>query len=68
MSDDTPLARSAEAAVQVRYRSFGADLPRPTRTRVITVANQKGGVGVVEPPTTVVRVVRLTAGRRKGTR
>ncbi|HSN05913.1 MAG TPA: 16S rRNA (guanine(527)-N(7))-methyltransferase RsmG [Candidatus Angelobacter sp.] len=26
------------------------------------------GVGVVEPPTTVVRVVRLTAGRRKGTR
>lgn len=26
------------------------------------------GTGVVEPPTTVVRVVRLTAGRRKGTR
>ena len=45
MSDDTPLARSAEAAVQVQYRRFGEDLPRPTRTRVITVANQKGGVG-----------------------
>jgi len=45
MSDDTPLARSAEAAVQVQYRRFGDDLPRPTRTRVITVANQKGGVG-----------------------
>ena len=45
MSDDTPLARSAEAAVQVKYRRFGDDLPRPTRTRVITVANQKGGVG-----------------------
>jgi 16S rRNA (guanine527-N7)-methyltransferase len=26
------------------------------------------GVGVVDPPTTVVRVVRLTAGRRKGPR
>lgn len=26
------------------------------------------GVGVVEPPTTVVRVVRVTAGRRKGQR
>ena len=26
------------------------------------------GAGVVEPPTTVVRVVRLTAGRRKGSR
>jgi chromosome partitioning protein len=45
VSDDTPLARSAEAAVQVQYRRFGEDLPRPTRTRVITVANQKGGVG-----------------------
>jgi chromosome partitioning protein len=45
VSDDTPLARSAEAAVQVQYRRFGQDLPRPSRTRVITVANQKGGVG-----------------------
>ena len=45
MSDDTPLARSAEAVVSVQYRRFGDDLPRPTRTRVITVANQKGGVG-----------------------
>jgi len=45
VSDDTPLARSAEAAVQVQYRRFGGDLPRPTRTRVLTVANQKGGVG-----------------------
>jgi 16S rRNA (guanine527-N7)-methyltransferase len=26
------------------------------------------GMGVVDPPTTVVRVVRLTAGRRKGSR
>jgi chromosome partitioning protein len=43
--DDTPLARSAEAAVQVKYRRFGDDLPRPDRTRVLTVANQKGGVG-----------------------
>jgi len=43
--DDTPLARAAEAAVQVATRRFGEDLPRPTRTRIITVANQKGGVG-----------------------
>jgi len=43
--DDTPLARAAEAAVQVRTRRFGEDLPRPARTRVMTVANQKGGVG-----------------------
>jgi chromosome partitioning protein len=43
--DDTPLARAAEAAVQVATRRFGEDLPRPTRTRIITVSNQKGGVG-----------------------
>ncbi len=41
---DTPLARAAEAAVQVRLRR-GDPLPRPSRTRVMTVANQKGGVG-----------------------
>jgi chromosome partitioning protein len=43
--DDTPLARAAEVAVQVQHRRFGTDLPRPVRTRVLTVANQKGGVG-----------------------
>jgi chromosome partitioning protein len=43
--DDTPLARAAEVAVQVKHRRFGADLPRPQHTRVLTVANQKGGVG-----------------------
>ena len=44
-SDDTPLARAAEAAVAVQTRRFGDALPRPPHTRVITVANQKGGVG-----------------------
>ncbi|CAB4846387.1 unannotated protein [freshwater metagenome] len=45
MIDDTPLARAAEVAVRVQQRNFGEDLPRPARTRVMTVANQKGGVG-----------------------
>ena len=44
-SDDTPLARAAEAAVAVQTRRFGDALPRPPHTRVITVANHKGGVG-----------------------
>ena len=44
-SYDTPLARAAEVAVAVRTRRFGEDLPRPGRTWVMTVANQKGGVG-----------------------
>jgi chromosome partitioning protein len=42
--DDSPLALAAAAAVQVRNGRVG-DLPRPGRTRVVTVANQKGGVG-----------------------
>jgi chromosome partitioning protein len=42
---DTPIAREAETAVRVRSGAFGAPLPRPPETRVLTVANQKGGVG-----------------------
>ena len=41
---DTPIARAAATAVQVQAGRAG-DLPRPVRTRVITIANQKGGVG-----------------------
>jgi chromosome partitioning protein len=42
--DDTPIARAAATAVAVRGGRAGR-LPRPARTRVLTVANQKGGVG-----------------------
>jgi chromosome partitioning protein len=44
--DTTPLAREAEHTVRARFdaRSRPA-LPRPGRTRVMVVANQKGGVG-----------------------
>jgi chromosome partitioning protein len=42
--DDTPIGRAAQAAVQAIGRT-GEGLPRPAATRVIVVANQKGGVG-----------------------
>jgi chromosome partitioning protein len=47
LSDDTtPLARSVEHALLVREgRRLREPLPRPERTRVMVVANQKGGVG-----------------------
>jgi len=42
---DTPIMREAAQAVRVRNTSGDHAFPRPVRRRVITVANQKGGVG-----------------------
>ena len=39
----TPIAEEAERAAKVLHPD--QSLPRPPRTRIITVANQKGGVG-----------------------
>ena len=41
---DTPIARAAEAAI-VRGMGDRQPWPRPPRCRVMTIANQKGGVG-----------------------
>jgi chromosome partitioning protein len=41
-AEDTPIARAAAAAVRV---SRTEPFPKPTHPRVLTVANQKGGVG-----------------------
>ena len=43
VAGDTPIARAAQAAVVAR--SGGERWPRPPACRVITIANQKGGVG-----------------------
>jgi len=44
--DATPLARAAEHTVLARHGArMRPALPRPERTRVFVVANQKGGVG-----------------------
>ena len=43
--DDTPLMRQAAADARLRITLRGRTLPSPSRTRVMTVANQKGGVG-----------------------
>ena len=42
---DTPIGRAARAAVGVRGRADGPSWPRPSRCRLMTIANQKGGVG-----------------------
>jgi chromosome partitioning protein len=43
--DETPIARAAAAALEVTGRRAGQLWPRPSACRVITIANQKGGVG-----------------------
>jgi chromosome partitioning protein len=44
--ESTPMARAIEQQLLVRQtRRPGASLPRPDHTRVMVVANQKGGVG-----------------------
>ena len=44
--DSTPMARALERQLLVRQgRRYGDPLPRPATTRVMVVANQKGGVG-----------------------
>jgi chromosome partitioning protein len=42
---DTPIGRAAEAAVGVRGASEREAWPKPGRCRMMTIANQKGGVG-----------------------
>lgn len=43
-NDDAPTGRAAQLAVDALGRA-GEPLPRPAQTRVMVVANQKGGVG-----------------------
>src|SRR6185437_12381651 len=45
LSGDTPIAKAAQAAVGVRGANKREAWPRPQRCRLMTIANQKGGVG-----------------------
>lgn len=42
---DTPIGAAAQRASQVLHPSASVVLPKPSERRVLTIANQKGGVG-----------------------
>ena len=45
VDDSTPLAAQLAADARRRIELSGRRFPRPSETRILTVANQKGGVG-----------------------